>query len=325
MHARAGFGTVCGMVIELMTPSGILLRRDAIAAGYDDNALARAVRSGLITRIRQGAYAACGVWSDLDTAGRHRLLCEAVLMQYGDDVALSHDSAVIRHGGPTYGLDLANVHLTHLSSQGGRRNVAGIIHHEGSCRVLDVTRVGERWAASPTRTVLDVAMVHGTEAGIVVADDFVHRKLTSQEELWLLYESVRDWPGALILRLVIERCDGRAESVGETLGRELFRKHRVPLPIPQFQVFHANGALAGRTDWAWPEHKLLGEFDGKEKYGRFLRPGETAADAVWREKQREDLLRELTGWSFIRLVWADLFRGEETAERLFKALARAAA
>jgi hypothetical protein len=313
------------MVIELMTPSGIVLRRDAVAVGYDDNALARAVRAGIITRMRQGAYAASDVWGGLDDVGRHRLLSEAVLMQYDDDVALSHGSAVMGFEGPSYGLDLTSVHLTHLSRETGRRNVAGIVHHVGTCRVLDVTRLDRHWATSPARTVLDVAMLHGTEAGIVVADDFIRRRLTSKNELWLLYGPVKDWPGALILRLVIERCDGRAESVGESLGRELFRKHRVPLPIPQFEIFHPSGELAGRTDWAWPDHRLLGEFDGKQKYGRFLRPGETAADAVWREKQREDLLRELTGWSFIRLVWADLFRADQTAQRVFAALARAAA
>lgn len=313
------------MVIELMTPSGIVLRRDAVAFGYDDNALARAMRAGVITRIRQGAYAATDVWAGLDDAGRHRLLSEAVLMQYDDGVAISHGSAVVGFQGPSYGLDLSSVHLTHLSTASGRRNVAGIVHHEGTCRVLDVTRIDGRWATSPARTVLDVSMTRGTEAGIIVADDFIRRGLTSKNELWLLYESVRDWPGALILRLVIDRCDGRAESVGETLGRELFRRHRVPMPVPQFEIFHPNGVLAGRTDWAWPAHGLLGEFDGKQKYGRFLRSGESAADAVWREKQREDLLRELTGWSFIRLIWADLFRGDRTAQRVFTALARAAA
>ena len=313
------------MVTELMTPSGILLRRDAIKAGVDDNALARLVRAGVIIRIRQGAYAASDVWQAADAVGRHRLVVEAVLMQYDDDVAVSHDTAVIRHDGPSYGLDLTKVHLTHLTTESGRRNVAGIVHHEGSIRVLDLTRVGGDWATSGARTVLDVAMVHGVEAGIVVADDFIRRRLTSKDELRQVYDCVKDWPGALILRLVIERCDGKAESVGETLGRELFRKHRVPMPVPQFEVFHPNGALAGRTDWAWPERKLLGEFDGKEKYLRFRKPGETVTGAVLREKQREDLLRELTGWSFVRLIWADLFKGDKTARRVLAAMARAAA
>ncbi len=313
------------MVHELMTPSGVVLRRDAIAAGYDDNALARAVRAGVITRIRQGAYVASPTWQGLDDPGRHRVLSEAVLMQYDGDIALSHASAAVHLGGPTYGLGLRDVQVTHLSTQSGRRNEAGIVHHEGACRLLDITRVDSEWVTSPARTILDVARTSGVETGIILADDFIHRSLTSKEELWMVYECVKDWPGALILRLVIERCDGKAESVGETLGRELFRRHRVPMPRLQFEVLRPNGSIAGRTDWAWPERRLLGEFDGKEKYLRYRRPGETLTDAVLREKQREDLLRELTGWSFIRLVWSDLFRGEETAQRVLAAMSRAAA
>jgi len=313
------------MVTELMDEHGIVLRRDAIAAGYNDNALARFVRAGVITRARQGAYVECARWASLDKRGKHDVLSRAVLKQYDESVALSHDSAVVRLEGPTYGLVLTDVHLTHLPGITGRRNVAGIVHHEGSLRVLDVTRRDDDWLTSPARTVLDVAMTRGVEAGIVVADDFLRRGLTTKDELWLVYECVKDWPGALILRLVIERCDGRSESVGETLGRELFRRYRVPMPIPQFEVFRPDGSLAGRTDWAWPEHRLLGEFDGKEKYLRFLRAGETTADAVLREKRREDELRELTGWSVIRLVWADLFRGDQTATRVVNAMSRSAA
>ena len=83
------------MVHELMTPSGILLRRDAVAGGYDDNALARLVRTGVLTRIRQGAYASTGIWTPASASSRHGLLCEAVQLQYDGDIALSHDSAWI--------------------------------------------------------------------------------------------------------------------------------------------------------------------------------------------------------------------------------------
>lgn len=313
------------MVIELMDSRGIVLRRDALKAGYDDNALARFVKAGLITRIRQGAYVSTSIWAGLDKRGQHDTLSRAVLKQYDDTVALTHDSAVIRHEGPTYGLELSRVHLLHLVPPTGRRNVAGIVHHKGSARVLDITRSEDHWLTSPARTILDVAMTRGVEAGIVVADDFIRRSLTSKVELWLVYECVRDWPGALILRLVIERCDGTAESVGETLGRELFRKHHLPMPVPQFEVFRPDGSLAGRTDWAWPEHKLFGEFDGEVKYLRYRRPGETVTQAVLREKRREDEIRELTDFACIRFVWADLFRGEQTADRLRAKLRRPAA
>lgn len=313
------------MVIELMDSYGIVLRSRAIAAGYNDNALARLVRAGVITRVRQGAYVECARWVALDASARHDTLSRAVLQQYDDSVALSHDSAVIRHRGPSYGLDLSKVHLLHLLPSTGRRNVAGIVHHEGTARVVDLTRNGEDWLTAPARTVMDVAITRGVEAGIVVADDFIRRGLTSKEELWLAYECVKDWPGAIIVRLVIDRCDGRAESVGETLGRELFRKHLLPMPIPQFEVFRPDGTLAGRTDWAWPDHKVFGEFDGKVKYLRFRREGESITDAVLREKKREDEIRELTDFRFIRLVWADLFRGEHTADRVRAKLRRTAA
>ena len=61
---------------------------------------------------------------------------------------------------------------------------------------------------------------------------------------------------------------------------------------------------------------MLGEFDGKVKYGRYLRPDESPGDAVFREKQREDAIREATGWSMIRLVWADLHQPRATGARI---------
>jgi hypothetical protein len=311
-----------GMVVELMSPRGLLLRRDAIAFGYDDKYLRRMVKGGQICRIRQGAYAGAEVWRDLDARARHLLLCDAVVAQYADDIALSHGSAVLRFKGPDYGLDLSNVHVTHFD--GGGRRGAKVVHHEGRCAVLDITRLEDHWLTSPPRTVLDIAILYGLEIGVVVADDFIRRRLTTKAELWQLYEAVKDWPGALILRLVIDLATGKSESVGESLGWLLCRNQRLPRPEQQFEIPHPDGRLAGRTDWAWPEYGAFGEFDGKVKYHRLRRKNETIEEAVMREKQREDLLRELTGWRCIRLVWADLFTPELTAQRIRNVLRRAA-
>jgi hypothetical protein len=78
------------------------------------------------------------------------------------------------------------------------------------------------------------------------------------------------------------------------------------------------------TDFAWPEHRLLGEFDGRVKYGRLLRPGEEPGDAVFREKRREDLLRRVTGWSMIRITWEDLYHPARTAAAVRQLMGRAA-
>lgn len=310
------------MVLELIRPNGLLLRRDALRAGYDDNHLARCVRSHQLVRIRQGAYARGSTWRGLDDVGRHLLRCQAVMLQYDDHVALSHGSAAVAWGGPSHGLDLDNVHLTHF--EGGGRTTAGVQHHEGTCRVDDVARRDDHWITSPTRTVLDVASHDGLETGVIVGDDFVHRGLTSDAELRRMYAPMSMWPNMLAVRLVLELIDGRAESVGETLIRLLCRNMGLPRPELQWEVRRPDGRLAGRADFAWPDRRAFGEFDGTTKYLRFRRPGETIEQAVLREKRREDLLRELTGWTMIRFVWADIFTPAITAARIRAQLAIAA-
>jgi hypothetical protein len=59
----------------------------------------------------------------------------------------------------------------------------------------------------------------------------------------------------------------------------------------------------------------VGEFDGKIKYGRLLRPGQDAGEVVYAEKLREDALRD-TGLSVVRWTWQDLETFDEVATRL---------
>lgn len=71
----------------------------------------------------------------------------------------------------------------------------------------------------------------------------------------------------------------------------------------------------------WEEHQTLGEFDGRVKYGRLLRPGQRPEDVLWAEKLREDALRDL-GWQVVRWTWADLDREGLIADRLHRAFRR---
>jgi hypothetical protein len=64
---------------------------------------------------------------------------------------------------------------------------------------------------------------------------------------------------------------------------------------------------------------VLGEFDGRVKYGRLLKPGQSIEEVVYREKLREDALRDL-GWRVIRWTWVDLYPGDVLVERLQRAL-----
>jgi hypothetical protein len=106
--------------------------------------------------------------------------------------------------------------------------------------------------------------------------------------------------------------------------RYLFYCHGLPAPELQYCVYDGAGRLVGRTDFAWPEHRLLGEFDGRIKYERLLREGERPSDAVVREKMREEWLCDATGWGMVRLVWADLYDGRAIAARIARRMRAAA-
>jgi hypothetical protein len=310
------------LINALAGSTGVLLRRDACAHGIDDNALRRLVKGRVLLRIRQGAYALSAVWDQASEESQHEMLTSAVMRQYADHVALSHTSAVLLHGGPTWGLDLSSVHLTHLA--GGGRKGAGVVHHHGTCRVQDLSRHNGHWITTPTRTVLDTASITRPEVSVVVGSYFMHKGLTSMPELEQMNETRQMWPDSLGVNVLLHLADSRIESVGEGRLLHLLWAQGLPAPVPQWRIYLPDGRLLARVDFAWPEAGLLCEFDGMIKYTRLRRPGESIQDAVLREKRREEAILELTGWRIIRLTWDDLAHPEVTAARIRRLLARAA-
>ncbi|MDP2774768.1 MAG: type IV toxin-antitoxin system AbiEi family antitoxin domain-containing protein [Nocardioides sp.] len=312
-------------MLDVLTPPdesrGFVLRREALALGIDDNALARLVKAGELVRIRQGAYAPRAQWLDHSPRQRHVVLTHAVQAQYDDHVVVSHVSQAVADGAPDWGLDLTDVHLTHL--EGGGRRSAGIVHHEGSLRVVDVSRSSDGWFTTPTRTLLDCCNIVTTEVGLVLANWYLHHGLTTIDELKVRYAELQRSRRMLPVRLVLRLADRRIESVGESRFLYLVWRAGLPLPVPQWEVWDGD-RLVGVVDFAWPELGLMAEFDGKIKYGRLLRPGQSAGDAVFAEKCREDELREITGFRMIRPIWSDLDRPDVTADRVRRMLRRAA-
>ncbi len=101
----------------------------------------------------------------------------------------------------------------------------------------------------------------------------------------------------------------------------MFWRGGLPKPVSQYEVVDEHGRTVARLDFAWPELGVFLEFDGKEKYTKYLKEGESVVDAVLREKKREELICGLTGWRCIRLTWADLYRPRETVNYIRSVLA----
>lgn len=101
---------------------------------------------------------------------------------------------------------------------------------------------------------------------------------------------------------VLALANEASESVGESRSRALIHVLGLPAPVLQ-QTFYDNEGFIARTDFFWPEQRVIGEFDGDAKYleDAFL-GGKSTREAVLAEKKREDRLRAL-GYTVVRWDW----------------------
>ena len=306
----------------LAEADGFFTRPDALGVGHDDKSIRRALRARVWLRLRPGTYTFPDLWPGTAEA-LHLCRGRAVCRKLGPRVALSHVSAALEHGLRVWGADLGRVHVTRLDGGAGRTE-AGVAHHIGFTTDDDLVRVDDRWVVRPARAALETASLVSTESGLATIDSALHLGRCDAAELESVADLLRFWPDMRGVQVAHRLADPGGQSVGESRTRYLCYAHGLPAPQLQFPVHDGAGRLIGITDFAWPEHRMLGEFDGRVKYGRLLREGEEPGDAVFREKLREDRLREVTGWGMVRVVWADLDHPEVTAARIRHQLRRAA-
>ena len=300
---------------------GFFTRTHARRAGYDDRAITREARAGRWFRIRRGYYTLPDIWAAASAEDRHLIMCRAVLDSLGDAVALSHTSGCVAHQVEVWGTPLDVVHVTRLDGGAGRIE-AGVVHHEGLVLDHEVGTVDGMRVLAPQRCVLEAGSLATPESALVLLNSALHLKRCSISELGDQFDLMAHWPRVRHLHVPIRMCTDKAESVGETRGLWLFWTQGLPAPVLQFEVYDGV-RLVGRTDYAWPKSRGLGEFDGKVKYGRLLRPGQDPGEVVFNEKRREDQLREVSDAWMIRLVWSDFDHPNEVAARMRRLLARA--
>ncbi|PYG99027.1 hypothetical protein CVV67_17540 [Arthrobacter stackebrandtii] len=117
---------------------------------------------------------------------------------------------------------------------------------------------------------------------------------------------------------VLEFANGLSGSAGESLSRAVMILNGFPAPALQKEFNDSRGRI-GFPDFDWEEFKLLGEFDGYEKYSaqRYLK-GKTPSEVVVEEKKREDRLRA-KGYKVVRWLWEDI----RNPQRLIRLLTEA--
>jgi hypothetical protein len=190
------------------------------------------------------------------------------------------------------------------------------VHHTGVVPDGDLVEVNGVPATTALRVAAEMTTVTSVESALVSVDALLRIAGADDGDVAAWQASVNHWPYSLASQVVFRLADPRHESPGESRTAYFCWQMRLPKPEPQVEVWDEDGVLVARLDFAWAAFGVFLEFDGKEKYLRFRREGETLDEFLMREKEREELVCKLTGWTCIRISWGELHRPEVLARRI---------
>ena len=307
------------------------------------NAVREAAAHGLV-KVMHGAFAAPLADASSPLAADHlaRARIRAVSHRLTKEAVFSHESAALVHG--LWLLETpAAVHIT--QSYKPRASTPALRRHAGTLPTSDVVEVQGLPVTSVERTIADLAKSMHPREGLVLADSGMRllvqpergRRATAEElsdqVRTRLLAKVEGGPhqGRRQARVVAAYADPFSESPYESVVRWIALSRGLPRPVLQ-QRFDIRGNTY-YTDICWEFEltidgiafrlRLIAEYDGEQKYLAGAdgdADPEAAAQAVLREKRREDDLRSLADTTVQRFDRSDVRPVEATFPRLCAAL-----
>jgi hypothetical protein len=293
---------------------GVFTGADARGAGYRDDEIRAFVSAGTWHRLRRGVYLETARFDRVRGEVRewHLTQCAAVLVSLRSGSVISHASAARVHRllvPPEAG---EGVRLTDelqwRTGRGYRVTRAGLPPE-------DLMKLSSFAVTAPARTLVDCAREWSLAQSVMSLDEALHGHRVTRAELQAAVLRARHWLGIGMAARAVGLADGRAESPLESRGRLALLDAGLPRPELQVELRGPRGFVA-RVDAWYDEAAVAIEFDGRIKY---LDPvdGRDPGEVLWREKRREDAMREL-GVRVVRLVHEDTqpSRRSELARRI---------
>jgi hypothetical protein len=233
----------------------VISRAQAIDAGLTQSALRHRLRpGGPWSVLLPGIYLVHG--GNLTAAQREI----AALLHAGDESVLTGPAALFRFGFRVPYADLVDV----LIPFAAKRQSSGFVRVHRTTRVPDqpVVLNGVRWAPA-ARAVADTARVQPDRKLVraLVAEAVQQRHCTVSD----LVAELRRGPGAgsgALRAALAEVADG-VRSVAEGDLRRLVKRHRLPDPQYNVDLFGGNVFLARPDAW-WAEAGVAVEVDSRE-------------------------------------------------------------
>ncbi|GAC1441266.1 MAG: hypothetical protein NVSMB55_08560 [Mycobacteriales bacterium] len=293
---------------QIMRSQRGVFRRSQALEHYTRSEVEHRMRAGTWVTVRHGVYTTAAIRTATATDERraHLLAAAARQVALSGDTILSHQSAALFHR-----LELlrpaAEPQLTlHRPEGAGRLTAHGLY----VAPVPDAHRIAGLPVTTAARTVADCARTLDREAAVVTAESALRLGLDRLAVLDVL-DSCAGWPGSAEARDVMMFASPWSESALESRARCWFAAQQLPQPQQQRIVRRVGGGFVARVDFVWEHWHTVCELDGRRKYDD--------PRALWEEKLREDVLRDL-GLEVVRGYWTD---GDDVGAALAERLRRA--
>ncbi|MEJ1088894.1 hypothetical protein WDU99_11240 [Microbacterium sp. Mu-80] len=269
----------------------------------DYRKLRRAMDNGAVHRVGPGAFVLTKEWQKLSRLDKHRLNVIEAADRMRHPALISHFAAASVHGMDILGSWPTRIDVRVSTGSGGRST--GLIrrHAIGIDEADAVAWRGHR-ITTPAQTAIDITAVSDHVLGVVVLDQALWANrpggpLASIDEIRMLVEQRTSAKGSARIRRALDEATSLSDSVRESQSRVLIRRLGFPTPVLQKEFALSGGTV--RTDFYFPEHDHVGEFDGVGKYiDPKLLAGRTPEQALIAEKDRGDalarLVRRLSRW-----------------------------
>jgi hypothetical protein len=260
------------------------------------------LRSGTYRRVLHGVYAHPTVSID------HSVVARAASLLMPEGSAVGGSSAAWWHGGP---LPEATAPVTVLLPEGSEwTGPRGVRVHRARIRPRDIVDMDGVPCATASRTAWDVCALEPVRTAVAALDGMLrHGAVTSSGLQELARTGGRKW-GAAKVRRAVSLADARSESPPESWLRVAFALAGLPPTVPQYQVIE-NGVFLGRVDFAWPDARLIVEYEGAHHF-----------DGLQIRRDDARIARLIAaGWRVIRLSAPDLRNMDAVVERVAAALA----
>jgi hypothetical protein len=279
---------------------GVFLGSHALA---EQAVTPRQLKTGLYRRLLHNVYADPGLPAE------HQLYARGAALVMPENAALGGRSAAAWFGAP-FASAIEPVFVV-VPSDSPWRGPRGVRVHRTALATEDVLTVddGEIRLTTPMRTAWDVAALETVPTAVAILDGMVRAGHLDLEACRRVHAAARGrWRSSRVGK-VLPLVDGRSESPPESWVRVACARVGLPAPVPQFVVLAA-GEFLGRVDLAWPESRLIVEYEGAHHFDELQ---------IRRDDRRYERL-VAAGWRVIRLSAADLRDMDAVVERIARAL-----